>query len=177
MSKIEFTRVQNDTYGNPRFVAHFRSVICEESKIISPLLSSDKYPLALEKCKQFGGRKFHNRQYGGGIVFQSYNNQSLETEILGNDEENIGKAQRLALAVTSDREEYNGMMQDAELFLRQFNREGFCWVCAKAVKYTYKKEKKLYDGEKFTPYQFVLAGWIVASYYLDAAKELQGAAK
>jgi hypothetical protein len=31
-----------------------------------------KYALALHRASKIGGRKFHNKQYGGGIVFQCY---------------------------------------------------------------------------------------------------------
>jgi hypothetical protein len=38
---------------------------------------STKYDLALARSRAQGGRKFHNKQYGGGIVFQSYNLRGL----------------------------------------------------------------------------------------------------
>jgi hypothetical protein len=31
-----------------------------------------RYTIALALAKTLGGRKFHNKQYGGGIVFQEY---------------------------------------------------------------------------------------------------------
>lgn len=57
---IEFTRVNSDMYGNPRYVCHFTNI------------SSD-YKTALKLANKIGGRKFNNKQYSGGIVFQSYN--------------------------------------------------------------------------------------------------------
>lgn len=67
-----FKRVRNDTYGNPRYVCHFL-----ELDIIGPDKSpwlgiSERYTMACILAKKAGGRKFHNKQYGGGIVFQSY---------------------------------------------------------------------------------------------------------
>ena len=55
-----FTRVNNDINGNPRFVCHYLQI-------------ADTYERALYLARQIGGRKFHNRQYGGGIAFQTYN--------------------------------------------------------------------------------------------------------
>jgi hypothetical protein len=63
-----FTRINNDVNGNPRFVIHF-------------LQLSDSYERALYLAKQIGGKKFHNKQYGGGIVFQSYNTDILKQKI------------------------------------------------------------------------------------------------
>ena len=93
-NKIEFTRVNNDTNGNPRYVCHFLELITEKdveqikedfhaSLSINPYKLLDfKYELALKKAKKIGGRKFHNKQYGGGIVFQSYNIGNTERKIL-----------------------------------------------------------------------------------------------
>lgn len=67
---IEFTRIKNDINGNPRFVCHFLN-----------FLKSDEpanYELALNRSRQLGGRKFHNKQYGGGIAFQMYEGQKAE---------------------------------------------------------------------------------------------------
>ena len=36
-----------------------------------------------------GGKKFHNKQYGGGIVFQSYNINKLGNKILELQLENM----------------------------------------------------------------------------------------
>jgi hypothetical protein len=63
-----FTRINNDTNGNPRYVIHF-------------LQLSDSYARALYLARQIGGKKFHNKQYGGGIVFQSYNTDILRQKI------------------------------------------------------------------------------------------------
>ena len=54
-----FTRVNNDINGNPRYVIHFMNI-------------ADNYETAVKLANKIGGRKFHNKQYGGGIVFQSY---------------------------------------------------------------------------------------------------------
>jgi len=36
---------------------------------------------ALKLAKAIGGKKFHNKQYGGGIVFQSHNIHETENAI------------------------------------------------------------------------------------------------
>ncbi len=63
-----FTRINNDTNGNPRYVVHF-------------LQLADTYARALFLARQLGGRKFHNKQFGGGIAFQSYNTNQLAERI------------------------------------------------------------------------------------------------
>ncbi len=63
-----FTRIKNDTNGNPRFVVHYLQV-------------AESYERALYLARKIGGRKFHNKQYGGGIAFQSYNIDWLENKI------------------------------------------------------------------------------------------------
>jgi hypothetical protein len=73
-----FTRVNNDINGNPRYVIHY-------------LQLADNYDRALYLSRQLGGRKFHNKQYGGGIAFQSYN-----TEILAERIAQIKEAEYLA---------------------------------------------------------------------------------
>ena len=67
--KINFTRVNNDVNGNPRYVCHYLEL-------------SNDYDRAVKLANSIGGRKFHNKQYGGGIVFQSYNNDDLQKRIL-----------------------------------------------------------------------------------------------
>lgn len=57
------TRVNNDVNGNPRYVFHY-------------LALADHYGEAVSIAKKLiGGKKYHNKSYGGGIVFQSYNVQ------------------------------------------------------------------------------------------------------
>ena len=62
ITENSFKRVNNDVNGNPRYVFHF-------------LYLADDYSEALKIAKKFGGKKFHNKQYGGGIAIQSYNLQ------------------------------------------------------------------------------------------------------
>lgn len=70
---IEFTRVNSDANGNPRYVCHYLNLLTDAEKNSSLAGHvQDKYSIAIARANSIGGRKFHNRQYGGGIVFQSY---------------------------------------------------------------------------------------------------------
>lgn len=83
-NQIEFTQVNNDVNGNPRYVCHFLNLLTEgqQNNTVVNLSISGKYALALAKAKKIGGRKFHNKQYGGGIVFTSiYNLDDLRKKI------------------------------------------------------------------------------------------------
>lgn len=66
--RINFERINNDINGNPRYVIHFLNL-------------DSSYQRAIKKANKLGGRKYNNKSYGGGIVFQSYNLDSLEQEI------------------------------------------------------------------------------------------------
>lgn len=87
-NKIQWTRVNNDTNGNPRYVCHFLNLNTlqeNDSKfwdIHGMNTISVKYRLAIKRANKIGGRKFHNKQYGGGIVFSSYNLDDTERAIL-----------------------------------------------------------------------------------------------
>ena len=76
MKTIEFTRVNNDVYGNPRYVTHFFSLLKEEEQTLS------NYNLALKRANKLGGRKYRGSDFGGGIVFQSYNLDDLRKNII-----------------------------------------------------------------------------------------------
>ncbi len=80
LENIRLTRINNDVNGNPRYVVHFYELLNDEENIFLPF--SKKYEYALKKAKKIGGRKFHNKQYGGGIVFQSYNTDNLKEQII-----------------------------------------------------------------------------------------------
>lgn len=75
--EIEFTRVASDVNGNPRYVCHFPALINEGDKIKADTFGlgsvSHEYELAIKKANSIGGKKYHNKQYGGGLVFQMYN--------------------------------------------------------------------------------------------------------
>lgn len=57
---IQFTRIDNDINGNPRYVCHYLNI------------ASD-YDTAVKLANKIGGKRYHTKRYGGGIVFQSYN--------------------------------------------------------------------------------------------------------
>ena len=57
---ITFSHINNDYYGNPRYVFHFLEL-------------SDDYKRAIKLSHQIGGGKYTAKWYGGGIVIQSYN--------------------------------------------------------------------------------------------------------
>ena len=75
MKTIEFTRVNNDFYGNPRYVTHFFSLLKEDEQTLS------NYNLAVKRANKLGGKKYRGSDFGGGIVFQSYSLDDLRIRI------------------------------------------------------------------------------------------------
>lgn len=84
---MEFTRINNDVNGNPRYVVHFFALLndAEQAEIRSkakPFQAvSDMYAHAVSKANKIGGKKYRGKDFGGGIVFQSYNTTNLEKSI------------------------------------------------------------------------------------------------
>ena len=81
MKTIEFTRVNNDFCGNPRFVTHFYSFLNEDEQTLS------NYGLAVKRANKLGGKKYRGSDFGGGIVFQCYSTERLAqriNDLLGN---------------------------------------------------------------------------------------------
>lgn len=80
MRTITFTRINSDTYGNPRYVCHFLKLLKKGEFDIG---LGGRYNAALARARTIGGRKFHNKQYGGGIAFVSYSLDETVRHISG----------------------------------------------------------------------------------------------
>lgn len=72
-NQISYTRINNDVNGNPRYVVHYLNFLHDSE--------GNNYELAIAKARAIGGKKYHNKQYGGGIAFQSYNIDSTLADI------------------------------------------------------------------------------------------------
>lgn len=73
---LMFTRTTSDVCGNPRYVVHFLALNTrEELDRAGPdwIGIDEKYRIACKRANSIGGRRYHTKRYGGGIVFQSYN--------------------------------------------------------------------------------------------------------
>lgn len=67
---LECTLVRNDANGNARYVVHYLNLLTkEEAAAPVDFQGLSKYQIALNRARSINGRKFHNKQYGGGIVF------------------------------------------------------------------------------------------------------------
>jgi hypothetical protein len=76
---IEFKRIKNDVNGNPRYVCHFLNLDVHGWQ--SNIGLSERYGIACKLANTIGGRKYHAKSYGGGIVFQSYSLDATVTDI------------------------------------------------------------------------------------------------
>ena len=70
-TELTFTRIDNDTCGNPRYVVHFLNLLTTHEQGWTGMLDS-KYSTACKRANTIGGRRYNTKRYGGGIVFQSY---------------------------------------------------------------------------------------------------------
>lgn len=100
---MNITRIKNDINGNPRRVFHFTELITDQDRTDHrnrynldsvEFRTNALYELALSRSRAIGGRKFHNKQYGGGIVIQAYSDDEVIKLIEGllakiNEEESI----------------------------------------------------------------------------------------
>lgn len=74
-----FTRTTNDISGNPRYIVHFFELLTDEEQCSSALSIMEKKMIAIKRAKSIGGKAYKGKDYGGGIVFQSYNlNETLK---------------------------------------------------------------------------------------------------
>jgi len=79
-NEIDVTRIKNDVNGNPRYVIHFLAVYqhklakAYKETFITKAFDTG-YDFACLLGNRAGFKRFHNKQYGGGLVFQSYNVQ------------------------------------------------------------------------------------------------------
>jgi len=73
---MEFKRITNDTNGNPRYVFHFLAFLSNEIGSVQ-----DRYNIALKKSRKLGGKIYRGKDFGGGIVLQSYNIQETILKI------------------------------------------------------------------------------------------------
>lgn len=73
MEKLPFYKTKNDINGNPRYIIHFLYLLNENE--CKGLTLDQKFNLALKKAKKIGGKQYRGKEFGGGIVFQSYNIQ------------------------------------------------------------------------------------------------------
>ena len=85
MDKIEFTKIKHDTNGSPRYVCHWLNLMTDIELLMlanGKVYGRQMYPVAVKRANKIGGRKYHTKGYGGGIVFQSYNIKETERAIL-----------------------------------------------------------------------------------------------
>lgn len=80
---MEYTRVNNDVNGNPRYVFHFFDFLNQKEQDNEKGFDkvSNLYSLAVEKSRAIGGKRYRGKDFGGGIVVQSYNIAETKREI------------------------------------------------------------------------------------------------
>lgn len=71
----DFISITNDKYGNARCVCHFLEFIGDKD---SNLPAENLYSLAIARAKLFNGKKYNNKNYGGGIVFDKTEQEMRE---------------------------------------------------------------------------------------------------
>lgn len=75
--EFTFTRAESDNCGNPRWVVHYLALLTKEEKEASAFNAEgrrvmDKYAIACKRANTIGGKKYRAKNYGGGIVFDTY---------------------------------------------------------------------------------------------------------
>lgn len=59
-NQVNIYRARNDYYGNPRYIIHFLNI-------------DNDYQTAVQNSRKIGGKIYRGKDFGGGIVFKSYN--------------------------------------------------------------------------------------------------------
>ena len=69
---IGFCRVNNDIFGNPRYVVNFLAFTTDEEKRNDNLSQSQLYAIAKKRANYLGFSVYRANWYGGGFVGKSY---------------------------------------------------------------------------------------------------------
>ena len=69
---IGFCRVNNDIFGNPRYVVHFLAFNTDEEMKNDNLSQSQLYAIAKKRANYLGFSVYRANWYGSGFVGQSY---------------------------------------------------------------------------------------------------------
>ncbi len=75
----DLTSANCDVYGNPRVIVHFSSLLTNKEN--NELSIDAAYNLAHKRALKLGGKTYRGKDYGGGFVFQCWNNARLVREI------------------------------------------------------------------------------------------------
>ena len=78
-----FYRVDNDVYGNPRYVIHWLAFVRPDINGIK----LKKYPEAKRKANSLGFKVYKGKDFGGGFVCQSYNLENTAEQIMAISED------------------------------------------------------------------------------------------
>ena len=78
---MEFTKIRNDIYGNPRYVVHYLECMPKSYRGEKLEDLSKEYQKTVRLMRKLGGRKYHSKKYGGGITFSTYDTKELEKHI------------------------------------------------------------------------------------------------
>lgn len=179
MATIELTRVNNDTNGNPRYVAHFLALLTAAEKARTDaawINTQTKYEIALRRAHAIGGRRFHNKQFGGGIVFQCYGEADIGPHIarvLSEAQTDEAQAENLALSVINDGTTYKRRQQ----IVKAFHQQGLGARACAAALYDYEQlaraeaKKPHNKGAKFSQTAFVLAAHDIHAYMVEHYRE------
>lgn len=85
-SKISFTTINCTAVGCPRLVCHYLNLLTVKEKEDAELSINNGYLIAIDRAKEVKGatsRKYHNKKYGGGIAFATWDDKNqLEKKIL-----------------------------------------------------------------------------------------------
>lgn len=84
INRDSFKKINNDINGNPRYVCAWYSVLTQsEMNEVKPCITRVKrlYRKAIDKMRQFGGKQYRGKDFGGGIVLQAYNLNELVDSI------------------------------------------------------------------------------------------------
>jgi hypothetical protein len=74
-------RINNDINGNPRYVVHFYDLLRDgEGEGLTIL---EKFDLVVKKSRKIGGKVYRGKDFGGGIVFQSYDITTTINKVKG----------------------------------------------------------------------------------------------
>lgn len=72
---MEFKRVRNDVNGNPRYVFHFLAFLKDDTSCEDLGGVSQAFEAVKANAKKLGFTKYRGKDFGGGLVTQSYNIQ------------------------------------------------------------------------------------------------------